>query len=96
MGWTQASDYIEEQWVRPSRVVTVKKQVWDVDQQQFVTRLFYRVACRTSTEFEESYCWLETTYGAPRLQGTWWTTGNRQIWMTESLISFWLLKHPEN
>lgn len=96
MGWTQATDYIHEEWVRPKRVFEVKKQIWDSGKNEFVHRTFYRVECRTGIEYSDTQKWLEEQYGPPKLQGLWWTTSNnRHIWMSESLITFWLLKNPD-
>ena len=78
----------------PSKVIKVKKQIWDVATQTFVPRIYIRYYRSTQTQFDQDAELLEKAYGAPSQHGMWWTDRlQRYVWLAESAETFWTLKN---
>lgn len=91
MGWTQVIEWVEAE--PNERAVIVNKKIWNDQTREFETRVFMRVRV-SSTELREQAKWMTEQFGPPRYQGAWWTTElTNDMWMSDSLATFWYLKN---
>lgn len=85
----------EVDWVEP-KSITVKKQIWNPEKQQFEPRTFTRWKRASQSELEKDIKFLTTNYGEPSTQGMWWADdrgrGQNYLWVADSAATFWALK----
>lgn len=85
----------EVNWEEP-KSITVKKQIWNPEKQQFEPRVFIRWRRQSTTELEQDIKFLTKHYGEPSRQGIWWPDDRGQqkyLWVSEAAATFWLLKY---
>lgn len=76
-----------------SNVTQVNKKIWNPATNEFEPRVFIRVKC-TPSELRKEISWMEEQFGQPKYQGAWWVTElTNDLWMSDSLATFWYLKH---
>lgn len=82
-------------WTEPP-TITVKKQIWNKEKQQFEPRVFTRWKRRSQSELDKDIKFLTENYGDPSTQGMWWTDergrGQHYLWIADSAATFWALK----
>ena len=77
------------------RAYIVNKKIWNPDTQNFEPRVFIRVNCNAA-ELRHEIEWMREQFGPPKYQGSWWTTElTNAMWMSDSLATFWYLKHEK-
>jgi hypothetical protein len=75
------------------RATVVNKKIWNDATQQFESRVFIRIHC-TSAELRTQKEWMTTQFGEARYQGSWWYQElTNDLWMADSLATFWYLKN---
>ena len=75
------------------RATIVNKKIWNDATQEFEPRVFIRVNC-SSAELRKETQWMVEQFGPPKYQGKWWATElTNDMWMSDSLATFWYLKH---
>jgi hypothetical protein len=94
MAWTPVQDLVEYVDYRPEQFIRVKKMIWNPGTQTFDRHYYIRIHCDTDSQHQDTMTWLNDQYGSPRYQGQWWPdkTQGRQIWLADSLATFWQLK----
>ncbi len=75
------------------RATVVNKKIWNDKTQEFEPRVFIRVFC-TPAELRRESEWMQQQFGPPEYQGKWWVTElTNDMWMSDSLATFWYLKN---
>lgn len=76
-----------------NRVTKVNKKIWNPVTNEFEPRVFIRIKC-DSAELKSETTWMEEQFGPSKYQGKWWVTElTNDLWMSDSLATFWYLKH---
>lgn len=89
------SSNIRVEWDEPpvGRAYVVNKKIWNPETQEFEPRVFIRVHC-DSKDLQRESEWMAEQFGPPKYQGHWWWIDiTNDLWMSDSLATFWYLKH---
>ena len=91
MGWTQVIEWVDA--VPNDQAIIVNKKIWNDQTQEFEPRVFMRVRVGSS-ELQKQVEWMTEQFGPSRYQGSWWVIElTNDLWMSDSLATFWYLKH---
>lgn len=71
------------------------KRIWDDKDKQFHVARFMRVerSYISRDQIKQYTEELELNYGRPEYLGSWWINANNDIWMRDSVATFWMLKY---